>query len=231
MILYESYAGEASSDAAEIGRTQVVDDSLEPVWEEGFDTELGDGGVEAFAQRRFRFEVYDDDVIGDNEFLGAAVLTGDDVLERCGKPNKYWTLNGMKGKSMKYVGGRLKLGFDLLGDGGMSPGNDVFSENLDVPEKGDTPIDFLAYGLFRSSVEELRLDTLLWLPVRRLLGKVPTKEQHKTVAQKDDNTTAPATPAPGAVSEESKEQIRQDLEVVDYLKQRKMSPLEQALVL
>ncbi len=229
VIVYERKPGKAN--AAEIGRTQVVDDSLEPVWEEGFDTELGNSGMDAFALRRFRFEVYDDDVIGDNEFLGAAVLTGAEVLERCGKPNKYWTLHEMKEKSGKYVGGRLKLGFDLLGDGGMSPGNDVFSETLDVPEKGDTPIDFLTYGLFRSSVEELRLDTLLWLPVRHLLGKAPSTELHKRESQNDSQDAGAVTSRTGVINEESKDQIRQDLEVVDCLKQRKMSPLEQALAL
>ena len=51
-----------------IGTTQVVDDSLEPSWEEAFDVKIGD--MEAFVQRKFRFEVYDYDIIGDNEFLG-----------------------------------------------------------------------------------------------------------------------------------------------------------------
>ena len=46
-----------------IGTTQVVDDSLEPSWEEAFDVKIGD--MEAFVKRKFRFEVYDYDIIGD----------------------------------------------------------------------------------------------------------------------------------------------------------------------
>ena len=190
-----------------IGKTQVVDDSLEPVWEEAFDVKIGD--MTDFLTRKFRFEVYDYDVIGDNEFLGACQLNGEEIMERCGKPNKYWNLNGMKGKSMQYVQGRLKLGFDLLGAGGFSPGNDVYSETLDIPEEGDTPLDFLAYGLFRSGIELIRLDSNNWLPIRHVLGKVPA----------------------GTETPEEKEQVRTELETCNQLRGMHMTSMEQGLII
>jgi Ran GTPase-activating protein (RanGAP) involved in mRNA processing and transport len=191
-----------------IGTTQVVDDSLEPVWDEGFDVHIGN--IDDFMLRKFRFEVYDYDIIGDNEFLGACQLTGEEVLERCGKPNKYWNLSGMKGKSMTYVGGRIKLGFDLLGDGGFSSGNDVYSETLDIPALGDTPLDFLAYGLYRSGLEMIKLETEHWIPVRHILGKLP------------NTTNAEST-------REDKDNIRDALKTCT-LKGLGMSPIEQSLV-
>jgi hypothetical protein len=138
-------------------------------------------------------------------------------MERCGKPNKYYELNGMKGKSMKYVGGRLKLGFDLLGDGGFSPGNDVYSETLDIPENGDTPLDFLAYGLLRSGVELIRLDSANWLPIRHVLGKLPRPSKTG-----DESAVA---------LEEKKEQVRKDLERCDHLRGMRMTSMEQGLVI
>jgi Ca2+-dependent lipid-binding protein len=60
------------SKAPPIGMTQVVDDSLEPSWDEAFYVKIDE--VEAFVKRKFRFEVYDYDLIGDNEFLGASTF-------------------------------------------------------------------------------------------------------------------------------------------------------------
>ena len=64
----------------------------------------------------------------------------------------------------------------------------------------------------------------MWLPVRRLLGKVPP----------DENKTHEETglgQGMRIVPEEEKHEVRQDLEVVDYLKHQQMSSLEQALII
>ena len=227
-----------------IGITQVVDDSLEPVWEEAFDVKIGD--MSNFLLRKFRFEVYDYDIIGDNEFLGACQLTGEEVMERVGKPNKYYFLTGMKGKSMKYVAGRLKLGFDLLGAGGFSSGNDVYSETLDIPEKGDTPIDFLAYGLYRSSIEFICIDQ-----DSKKFKKNTNNNNSNNNSNNNVNNEAPGD-APGdlnwlpirhvlgklpitekdaAPTLEEKETIRMNLERCDQLKGMKMTSMEQSLVM
>ena len=48
----------------EFGRTRVIDNNLNPEWDEVFEIPLS----ETFAKSWIRFEIYDDDLIGSDEF-------------------------------------------------------------------------------------------------------------------------------------------------------------------
>jgi Ran GTPase-activating protein (RanGAP) involved in mRNA processing and transport len=151
----------------EIGRTRVIDNCLNPVWEEVFEYDMGNDFMSSWV----RFEVYDDDLVGEDEFLGQINFRGTNALDRCGKSSKYFTLKGMKGKPTTYVQGRIKLLFQIIGDGGSDRKNHVRVEDFPLPLVAENHLDYLLYGLNQSNLEMLRVEHRGWLPFKRLSGK------------------------------------------------------------
>ena len=81
-----------------IFQTRVIDNCLDPVWHEEFDITMDD----TFETSRFRFEIYDYDIIGDHEFLGMVSLLGSEMIERSGKLAKFFRL-GTRLELMEYM--------------------------------------------------------------------------------------------------------------------------------
>ena len=172
----------------EIGRTRVIDNDLNPKWNEVFEIPINDD----FSKSWIRFEIYDDDLIGSDEFLGQVNFQGHEVLDRCTKASKYFTLLGSVDKDNTYVKGRLKLLFCMVGDGGSANSNKCYEDDFDLPLVADTALDYLIYGLSRSKLRGLRVDNYGFLPLASLMGKVypsagGNSENEDDVENKEEN--------------------------------------------
>ena len=170
-------------DDQEIARTRVIDNNLNPVFEEVFEHPVDKN----FYRSWVRFEVYDDDLVGEDEFLGMINFNGSEILSMCGNSSKYFSLKGMRGKPTTYVQGRLKLLFNIIGDGGSKHKTACRVEDFDLPFVDDTHLDYLLYGVRRSVLEKLQVGNYGWLHVRRLMGYRNSEEPEVILDKNREN--------------------------------------------